>query len=216
MHWLLHQSRNGKKSRALPQQPPPCVWYKVLQKPKLKSQVRGEPVMWPLLTELRSRGMGMFGSHNYFSACPSGCWLQTGGQESNDSLGGARENSSKCLSLLLTCCCHPYSLSFTLHSLRDSEGTAQQPWTWGGTYRKSWHSQKARREGVLAQEGTAGWGEGVGGTSSSSPSLPGGTLCPPALFLHFCPDPVSGLPKLWLTGCWQLELPDMSSFAFPF
>lgn len=29
------------------------------------------------------------------------------------------------------------------------------------------------------------------------------------------PGPVSGLPKLWLTGCWQLQLPDMSSFTFP-
>lgn len=117
-----------------------------------------------------------------FLSVSLGVLVVEGGQESDDdSLGGAWGNSSKDLSLLLTCCCHLCSLSFTLHSLRDSEGTAQQPWAWGGTYRKSWHSQKARRDRVLAQEGTAGRGKGVNGTSCSSPSLPGGTLCPPAL-----------------------------------
>lgn len=68
--------------------------------------------------------------------------------------------------------------------------------------RECWH-----RRGQRAEDGT---------TSSPSPSLSAGTLCPLALFLHFCPDPVSGLPRLWLTGCWQLELPDMSSFTSPF
>lgn len=41
-----------------------------------------------------------------------GVLVVEGGQEGNDLLGGAWENSSKGLSLLLTCCCHPYCLSF--------------------------------------------------------------------------------------------------------
>lgn len=62
-----------------------------------------------------------------FLSVSLGVLVVEGGQESDDSLGGAWGNSSKDLSLLLTCCCHLCSLSFTLHSLRDSEGTAQQP-----------------------------------------------------------------------------------------
>lgn len=56
-----------------------------------------------------------------------GVLVVEGGQKGDDLLGGAWEDSSKGLSLLLTCCCHPYSLSFALHSWRDSQGTAHQP-----------------------------------------------------------------------------------------
>lgn len=112
------------------------------------------------------------------------------------------------------------SLSFALHSLRDSEGTAQQPLS------VRWHLQK-----VLTQpKGTEGGSAGTGGDSRQRQRGQWHLLLIPIPawrdFVSSCPweassctsapDPVSGLPKLWLTSCWQLRLSDMSSFTFPF
>lgn len=88
------------------------------------------------------------------------------------------------------CCCHPDSLSFTLHSLRDSEGTANSPELEVAPIESP--DTAKRHEGRECWHGRGQQAEVKGSVAAPPhphPCLEGlGVLLPSgSLFLHFCP-----------------------------